>query len=396
MIKEKKQFSRRKLFNDIHLWLGIGSGLILFLVCLSGTLYTFRSEIEELLEPEKYEVVVPENGERLRTEEIIERAGSQTGGVVYSVEIPVDKSKTYRLNIKKSPEERRGTNYMVDPYTAEVKGSAEGPATGFFMSMFRLHRWLLLDQETGRPIVGAATIIFAFLILTGLVLWWPKKIKNWKQGLKVKTDANWKRVNHDLHNTLGFYTFPLLLVMCLTGLCWSFNWYRDGLSSVLGTKVFGGRGEQPLKSDVPEDSRSVTPLPLASFIHTAGEVLPYDGDYRISLPDTIDAAVVIHKSRNDFFAVSAADKIYFDRYSGEVLKLEKFSDKPLNVQIAASVKPLHTGEFYGTFSKILYFVSCLIATTLPVTGTIIWINKLKKKSKKAGKNISSKEVSVAG
>lgn len=385
MIKEKKQFSWRKLFTDIHLWLGIGSGIILFLVCLSGTIYTFRSEIEVLLEPAKYEVDVPENGERLSAEVIIEKAEQEIGGVVYSIEIPHDKSKPYQLYIKKSPEERRGTNYLLDPYTAELKGNAEGPASGFFMSMFRLHRWLLLDQEIGRPIVGAATIIFAFLVLTGLVLWWPKKIRNWKQGFKVKTSANWKRVNHDLHNTLGFYTFPLLLVMCLSGLCWSFEWYRDGLSSVLGAKVFGGRGEKPLASGPRE--KGAASLSIADYLAQADEVFPYEGDYRFALPESPESAVLIYKYQKGFFALPASDKIQIDQHSGKLLKVEKFADKRLTEQIAGLIRPLHTGEIFGTFSKILYFISCLIATSLPVTGTIIWINKLRKKPKKAAKPI---------
>src|SRR5690606_40397849 len=66
-------------------------------------------------------------------------------------------------------------------------------------------------------------IIFTFLIFSGLILWLPKKLRAWKQGFKIKLSANWKRINHDLHNTLGFYSFILLLVMSLTGLCWSFE-----------------------------------------------------------------------------------------------------------------------------------------------------------------------------
>lgn len=58
-----------------------------------------------------------------------------------------------------------------------------------------------------------------------------------------------------------------------------------------------------------------------------------------------------------------------------------FSDKPLNEQIVSLIKPLHLGSVCGIFSKILYFIACLVATSLPVTGTLIWINKLRKKKK---------------
>src|SRR5690606_16471735 len=130
--KKNKKYTLRKLFNDIHLWMGIGSGLILFVVCLSGTIYTFRAEVEELLEPSKYHVDAEASQERLTAEVIAERMQQEIGGKVNYVEIPHALDKPYKINIKTSEEDRRGTLFFVDPYTAEVKGSSEGPATEFF------------------------------------------------------------------------------------------------------------------------------------------------------------------------------------------------------------------------------------------------------------------------
>ncbi|AHM62107.1 putative iron-regulated membrane protein [Flammeovirgaceae bacterium 311] len=388
----KEKYSLRKLFNDLHLWMGIGSGIILFVVCLTGTLYTFRTEVEEVLEPSKYHVTVSQQAERLAPELIIEKVKEEVGGKVLAIEVPLDRSRAYQVIVKKSAEERRGTPYYVNPYTAEILGTSEGPATEFFMSVFKLHRWLLLDSEVGRPIVGGATIVFVLLILSGLVLWWPKKLKNWKQGFKVKATANWKRVNHDLHNTLGFYSFLLLLLMALTGLCWSFEWYRDGLGTVIGTEVFGGRGGKPVATVPPaEESEEFS---LTEIMILADSELPYEGDYRITPREDSSATVVLSKYRTGFFALSASDKVQINQYTGDVLQVERFADKPINQQIASSIKPLHTGEIFGTFSKILYFIACLIGTSLPVTGTIIWINKLRKGSVKA-KKAAAQEVAVA-
>ena len=44
----------RNAFRTVHLWMGLGSGIVIFLVCLSGTIYTFRAEIERWMEPGKY------------------------------------------------------------------------------------------------------------------------------------------------------------------------------------------------------------------------------------------------------------------------------------------------------------------------------------------------------
>lgn len=410
----------RKLFNDLHLWMGIASGIILFVVCLSGTIYTFSTEIQEMLEPEKFTVQVEPGAAPLPAEAIIAKVAAETGGKVSSLTIPADASRTYVLNVKaekkdgegkgdekggrekaaegkKGPEGAaakggpggkgggkgdRGTNYLVNPYTAEVIGTTDGPASEFFMTMFRLHRWLLLDTEVGRPIVGWATIIFTLIIISGLVIWIPQKVKNWRQGLKVKWSGNWKRINHDLHNSLGFYSSFLLLVMSLTGLTWSFEWYKEGFFKVLGVEQPKDRKEEPILSTVPADLSQAATLAIADYVQAADAALPYQGDYRISLPADSAATVSINKNKVGFFAPAASDKLQLDQYSGEVLKAEIFADKAFNEKITSSIKPLHVGNVYGTFSKILYFIACLVATSLPVTGTIIWINKLRKKSKR--------------
>jgi uncharacterized iron-regulated membrane protein len=390
----------RKFFNDIHLWIGIASGLILFVVCLSGTIYTFSAEITEMTSPEKYKVTVAPGAKPLLAEEIIARVQEATQGKVTALTIPADETRAYQLNVKKvekkeegktqgatakgggGPGGGRGTNYLVDPYTGEVKGTTEGAAATFFMTMFRLHRWLLLETEVGRPIVGWATVIFVLLIISGWVIWFPAKLKSWKQGLKIKTSANWKRVNHDLHNALGFYSSFLLMIMALTGLTWSFESYKAGFLKVLGVPAPGATKEMPVTSTPPAATEAFQPLLMADYLQVAEEILPYKGNYRITLPADSAATVSIFKNQTGFFAPAAADRLQLDQYSGQPLKTDIFADKAFNEKIAASIKPLHLGDVFGTFSKILYFITCLIATSLPVTGTMIWINKLRKKGKK--------------
>ncbi|OKL41040.1 PepSY-associated TM helix domain-containing protein [Pontibacter flavimaris] len=379
-----KKYTLRNLFNDVHLWLGIASGLVLFVVCLTGTIYTFKEEVEELMAPEKYTVEVPANAEPIATNALIAELEQELQGQVVSISIPGDKASSYSISVapvaaagaKKAEGGGRPATYFVNPYTGQVVGTPESATAEFFTTVMKLHRWLLLGDSVGRVIVGAATIIFTFLVLTGLVLWFPVKRKNWKQGLKIKTNAKWKRVNHDLHNTLGFYSSILLLIMALTGLCWSFEWYRDGLSSVMGAEVFKGRKEKPMA--IAAAASTATP---EDYIQQANLLLPYAGDLRLSLPADDTTAVVIQKSQTGFFALAAADKVQLNKHNAEPLKVEKFADKPLNKQVVGLIKPLHLGNVYGTFSKILYFIACLVATSLPVTGTMIWINKLRKKSK---------------
>lgn len=413
----------RKLFNDIHLWLGLSSGLVVIAVCFSGTVYVFNTELTEKAAPHLYKVKTVAGKERIPADSLIEKVKAASGGSIVSVTIPGDLKRTYQFNVKKKGNDSRGgISYFVNPYTGEIVGnSKEKNGTKEFLStMFSLHRWLLLDKvekpilksmtnrELGSMITGWATIIFTLGCITGLIIWFPQKIKHWRQGLKIKWNAGWKRINNDLHNSLAFYALLFLLLMGLTGPQWSFEWYRTGLQKTLGTYKPGqggerkvgpgseaasrdGRAEAKRKPGgvMPEgmqheagDTTVIAFVPLGYYIKSADSLLPYKGNSMIMLPADAKAKTMVTKTRLGFFAPAAGDRITFDPVTGKLLKLEIFKDKPFNERVAGSIKAIHVGNVYGTFTKILYFLACLIATSLPITGTLIWLNKLKKKRKR--------------
>lgn len=368
--------------NDLHLWLGIASSLVLFVVCLTGTIYTFKTEIQDWLEPARYQMA-KEQGQVKPITELVQVVEAATNAKVQRVSVVNKEGKPYVFSVSTGEEGKRPEAVHVNPYTSEILGRGKGPADEFFMTVFKLHRWMLLDSSIGRPIVGVATLIFCFLSISGLILWFPKKIKGWKSikpGFKIKYKANWKRINHDLHNTLGFYTLLLVLIMSLTGLCWSFDWYRNGLSSVLGAKVFGGRDEikpESIQQDIPTIS-------LEEALTIANREIPYE--YRtlsINLPKDEVGAYEINKNELARWNETVNDRVFIDQYSGAILKKEVFATKTTGEKWASSIRALHFGDIYGLFSKIIYFITCLIATSLPITGIFIWLNKMKKKPKKS-------------
>lgn len=386
----------RSVVNQIHLWLGIACGLIIFVVCLSGTIYTFSEEIQRFLEPNRYKVIGPIPESKLPIAQLILQLEKENNGKVTAITIPGKPEETYQFTLLKKDEKGRGTGFAIDPYTGKITASGEAVGAGFFMTMFRLHRWLLLDTSIGRPIVGWATVIFTILILTGLCVWIPQKVRYWKQGLKIKFDSNWKRINHDLHNTLGFYAAFLLLIMSFTGLYWSFDWYKSGLYSLFQVEQPKGRGGRSPMAEVKKGEKveketnqiEIALLPLELYLEKANERLSYTGNFRISIPEASEKSISLSKSRTGFFAPAAGDKLILDKVSAEIVEVDIFRDKPLNERIMGSIKALHVGNVYGTFSKIVYFISCLIATSLPVSGTIIWINKLRKKSNRKRKTLA--------
>lgn len=359
------------------MWLGIASGIIIFLICLSGTILTFETEIEGFFDKD---LIVNPEGEKQKLETLVTNLSAN--GEVISVKIGEHIEQSYEFRVKTSADDRRGTVFYVNPYTGETLKPEPTALNDFFFSMFKLHRWLLVDSSIGRPIIGVATLIFLLLTVSGMVLWFPKRLKwnNIKRGLKIKFSAKWKRINHDLHNTLGFYTSFFLLVMALTGLNWSFEWYRDGASAVIGAKIFDRSSQPQYHSDADINDW----IAMGEIVAISGEELRYSGETTVRIPADPTGVYTVSKQNNDSFTPVFKDHLIIDR-DGEVLAKNLFSDKPFNEKIASLIKPIHTGEIFGTFSKILYFIVCLFATSLPVTGTIIWINKLKKKRQKVNK-----------
>ncbi|AHF14045.1 PepSY-associated TM helix domain-containing protein [Niabella soli] len=366
----------RKFINDIHLWLGLGSGIVLFLVCLSGTIYTFRTEIEERLNREVYFVKDYQGKQALSLDSLLATVEKSTQNKISAVTIPSNAEKAWSFSAKpKGKEGGRGKTILVNPYTGTIAGDTQTGSSRFFMTVMKMHRWLLMEQGTGRIIVGVATVIFALMLLSGIILWLPRRFRYWKQGLTILFRGKWKRINHDLHNTLGFYAFIFLLIMALTGLCWSFEGYRSGASKILGAEIFGSKKEKPVQA---ANSAGMMLSPDAALKIAAGQ-LNYAGVTRLGFPEAKTVTFTVSKNNSNAWNTAAADKLVIDAYSGSILKKEAFASKTTGQKIAASIRSIHTGEIYGMFSKIIYFICCLIATSLPVTGTFIWINKMKKK-----------------
>lgn len=220
----------RKLFGKIHLWLSIPVGIILSIICFSGATLVFEKEITQACNPHLYKVSVPEgNAAVLPPSQLIARIKEQTAdslkltSLQYSGKADEAATVTFKNAGRKS--------LSVNPYTGEVNGWIEGNA--FVQTMRKLHRWLLNPppqkgaSSVGKMIVGISTLLMVVILISGLVIWWPRTHKALNNRLKVSFRKGWRRFWYDSHVTLGFYSTLFLLVMALTGLTWSFGWYRS-------------------------------------------------------------------------------------------------------------------------------------------------------------------------
>ncbi|MDR0610907.1 MAG: PepSY domain-containing protein [Planctomycetaceae bacterium] len=381
----------RRIAYELHLWLGIASGLILFVVCLSGTLLTFKTEMILFLEHDRYHVKISDTTVPKSLEELVSLVETAEQGKVVRVTIPPANNQVWIFNVKKEKAESTklpagmpaihamlGTAYLVNPYTGESLGAQRSKIYMFFMLLTFLHRFLLLDIRTGQIVVGSATLIFLVLVASGLCLWFPSKLRVWKgwlSGLSIRTKKGWGRFLYDFHNTLGFYILIPVVIMALTGPIISFAWYRSTVEQILRAKPFGKILEKPVSSKMVPTVKQH--LKWDDFIDRGNQIITRKGITRLSFPQSPDGSVIFQRIGTGFCSIAATDKIQFDQYTGELLKCDLFDQLPFNEKIALLIFPLHNGEIFGTVSKVIYFVTCLIATSLPITGVILWARKLR-------------------
>ncbi|HYK76482.1 MAG TPA: PepSY-associated TM helix domain-containing protein, partial [Daejeonella sp.] len=285
----------------------------------------------------------------------------------------------------KSAEGSKKTAF-VNPYTGEIIELYSYRET-FFYKAFALHRWLLGGNDSiGKLIVGISTLMFLFILITGLILWWPKTRKMVSQRLKIKWDGNWKRLNHDFHIVLGFYTSIFLFIFAFTGLAWSFQWFNKGIYVVTKSEM-KPPAEPPLSTYNP-DKKS---LSYEEVLQAAMTQVQEASFYNISAAK--DSAGVFTLNILPAQAPEmATDTYYLDQYSGEIIGSLKFSEKNLGQRVRATFKPVHTGSIFGVCSKVIAFITCLLGVTFPITGYIMWINRInKKKSIPANKKLMETE-----
>jgi uncharacterized iron-regulated membrane protein len=202
--------------------------------------------------------------------------------------------------------------------------------------------------------------------------------------LKIKTNVGWKRVNHDLHLVLGFYSAIFLFVFAFTGLAWSFKWFNNGIYKVTSS---------PLKSPPPPESTIVADGMAISFddvLSAARTVYPEAVSYAVSKPKDSAAAYSVVCLPMNAVHESATDAVYVDQYTGSIAGRTSFADRSLGARVRSTFKPVHTGSIWGMPSKVLAFIVCLFGASFPITGTIMWINRTRKKNRNRNSAVRNK------
>lgn len=361
----------KKSIGWLHLWLGLGSGLIVFIVALTGSLLVFEKEIDQFLNPEFY--TVNTIGSTKKTLDYCTTVLEKDYSVKKISRISTYNDPMRTIVIVGKNKDKEAQIFSMDPYTGKVLGTVL-QKNRFYSIVLSLHRQLLLD-DVGEMITGISCLIFVFMLISGLILWWPKKMKNLKQRLTVKWSASFKRVNWDFHSTFGFYSFLVLLIISLTGLTWSFKWFESGMYFLAdgAIKKASPKVENPTKIDPKLDQTSF----YQNLYKKTDSIFPYKGNIQIRMPsDTINSILVL-KEYADISIPNQSSAVYFDKYTSKNIETRPYESFSNGDRVRRLIYPIHTGSIYGYPTKIIAFLVTLFALTLPISGLIIWLGRKK-------------------
>lgn len=387
--KIKKPKSRaRKVAGFLHLWLGLASGIVVLILGITGCLYVFQKEISDVVYHKQLYVTPPANAVTLPVSQLKEIAQKALNSPNVNVTTYTDQGKAWEFLYFKGGDEDGLTFFdevetyksaFINPYTGQVTGIMDYEKN-FFVIVKYLHWSLLLNTKYGQPIVAYSTLIFVIMLITGMILWWPKNLKksNFNKSFKIKWKAKFKRLNYDLHNVPGFYALLITLVLALTGMVWGMSWFQTIVYVVASQST-----TPPKQNQLSSDSTAVAvkkPLDLAfavardQFKDAKRIGLFFSGERK---SDVI--AAYGYRGKEDYYDV---DVLHFDQFTGALLARENFKDKNNGEKIISMNYDIHVGVILGLTGKILAFFGSFIAASLPVTGFMIWLGRKKKKQVK--------------
>ena len=266
---------------------------------------------------------------------------------------------------------------FINPYDATLIGtrltkaadwSSFFPRT-FIGFIFALHYSLLLP-DIGGTIVGVCAALLCFSLLTGLILWWPLDSR-WKRVLTIKRGASPVRFNHDLHQSIGFYTLPVIFAVLFSGIYMVLPTQFMALLHIFSPDTVRRYEVAPTRK---ADTKLIG---LDSAVKVVQERFPDARPFWIYLPNTKKPRYMICQQEG-----ARTHSYFIDRrctvlngYSGAVMHVEEAGVGTAGDTFIAWQWPLHSGYVFGWTGRILVFVCGLLCPVIFVTGVIRWLQK---------------------
>lgn len=365
----------KAIIRKIHFWLGVITGPIVFVVAITGCIYAFQEELQDWTQA--YRFVKPGKNELPPSE--LEKIANKVNpdkhlhAIMYHKEGRAAKAIYYKYD-------KYYDFVYLDPYSGKVLKVFD-VQNSFFGFILEGHFYLWLPKSIGQFVVASASLIFLFIVISGIYLWWPRNKNNKRQKFTIKWNARWRRRNFDLHSVVGAYVSLVAIIFVLTGLIWGFVWVRDGIYKL----VSGGETYQEYSEPLSKIKKNTetNDLPIDRVYQLMREDYPKAEWIELHLPETKTSPIAAN-ANPDAGTYWKTDYRYFDQYSFEELKVKhqwgRFEEASTADLLMRMNYDIHVGGIFGLAGKIFAFLVSLLIASLPVTGFLMWYGRKKKNS----------------
>jgi uncharacterized iron-regulated membrane protein len=264
--------------------------------------------------------------------------------------------------------------------TGLIVGEAGGERLPFFTTMFKLHRWLLGSPTTadgsisaGKLMVGCSTLALIVILVTGVWLCCLNG-RSLKQCFTISFNKGWKRFFYDLHVAGGLYSTLFLLALALTGLTWSFSWYRTGFYAAFGVEA-PVRGQGGHGGPGGQGGHGGPGAAQGAFNHGGPSAEQRGGQ---------GAPAAEQRGHGGEHGAPAAEQ---RGHGAPTMKGENRDNQQVTPaqdkasKVRAGIYKTHVGSWGGMLTRILTFLAVLIGATLPLTGYYLWLKRILRKKK---------------
>jgi uncharacterized iron-regulated membrane protein len=339
-----------------HSWIGVTTGLLLFVICWSGTVAVFSHEIDWLLNP------------ALRVEPA-PAAAPRWGDVVAAAQQAAPGQKVTTLLLPAGPrdaaqlwardEHGTVTRIYVDPASARVQGTTSYFNVQRFFRSFHMNLFFNTGPWGYLVVCSLALPLLASMV-TALVFYrrW------WQRWLALKLDRGWRVFWSDLHKTGGLWSLWFVVVVALTA-----AWYFIEAAGIV-----------PDYPEPPRLNAAPAPLRLDDALSRVRSHWPQLQVRSITLPGGYYGNVLeLEGQAGDVLVRDRANKLFVDPATGAVLARQRAADLSLAARWVDTADPLHFGDFAGLGVKAIWFAFGLLLSGLALTGAYLHVQRLRRK-----------------
>lgn len=372
----------RRLLARLHRWFGLASGLVVFIVGLAGAVYVWEAEL--FAASHRRLVYVEPSGTLASADAVLAAARSALPperpvirltwhadprrSVVAMAQRLVDEAPTYFHEFLYYDE------VFINPYTAQVLGVVDRKHEWIYITRM-IHTNLLLATR-GTWIVATSTIVFALMVIVGMVLWWPRTRAVWRTRFMPRLAGPWKRSVFDGHNILGAYGALGMLFLALTGPVWTWKWYEGAVAWLFTGEA---RVTSPPVPKPPPSTGDAVAEPLQLALSTVRTRIPDGRRYMVDMPGGKFGALTVGVIYDHGSAWEEYDRYFFDARAATPVGDERFDEKNLGLRWRNSNYGLHTATLYGWPMQVAGSLLCLLVASLPVTGVLIWFPRWRRR-----------------